>query len=155
MFVWKLQKTENKVEKFAGHCNDLKCGYYSNVDMCYIIFHFYFRKRCRKLLSTVKGIVFTVCVPGAQSELGGAAFMPCALSPANTLENDFEIEKVQLCDIPSIIVLSYYSVLQDFSIIFWQFFFTIDTLLCHPLLNWFECLNLVLFGEYLHSYTQV
>lgn len=54
----------------------------------------------RKLLSTVKGIVFTAPVPGAQTELGRGAFMPSAPSLANSLEKDFQIERAELSVAP-------------------------------------------------------
>lgn len=60
------------------------------------------RKKLRKLLSTVKGIVFTVSVPEAQTELGRVAFMASALSLANS---HFKSQKVQLS------VLFYFSAL--------------------------------------------
>lgn len=57
------------------------------------------------MLSTVKGIVFPVSVPGAQTELDRGAFMASALSQANSLGKDFEIEKAKLSVVLSIILL--------------------------------------------------
>lgn len=75
---YKEQSSNYKVEKkYGSFCSTLTviliCATYYSVIL-------FLRKRQKKLLSTVKGIVFTVSVSGAQTELGRGAFVPSALS---------------------------------------------------------------------------